>query len=186
MYQLKETNQLFWQLNIQLQYTFLLYASQRGNNWLKRFFRYRYFRFAKAGMEESNRNCPTSFPVDNLETLFDIDIQARKLFVSRRRKVCLCSLLNNSDEWIEAIWKITVGFKKRWNIFYLLFCTRFVRFLCFHSAKEHGERIGSAPTWKPERRRSSCGRNAISKHLTGPGTKYLIINSGGKIGKSIG
>jgi tetratricopeptide (TPR) repeat protein len=50
------------------------------------------------------------FPVDNLETLFDIDIQAREIFMKAGgEKFVFVPSLNYSDDWIEAIWKITLG-----------------------------------------------------------------------------
>jgi ferrochelatase len=48
--------------------------------------------------------------VDNLETLFDIDIQAREIFMKAGgEKFVFVPSLNYSDDWIEAIWKITLG-----------------------------------------------------------------------------
>jgi ferrochelatase len=110
VYQLKETNRLFCEkLNIQLQYTFLLYASQRGNNWLKPFLDTDISDLPRLGWKKVAVIAP-GFPVDNLETLFDIDIQARKLFMKAGgESFIFVPSLNNSDEWIEAIWKITVG-----------------------------------------------------------------------------
>ncbi|HMM17504.1 MAG TPA: ferrochelatase [Petrimonas sp.] len=110
VYQLKETNRLFCEkLNIQLQYTLLLYASQRGNNWLKPFLDKDISDLPRLGWKKVAIIAP-GFPVDNLETLFDIDIEARELFMKAGgEKFVFVPSLNNSDEWIEAIWKITVG-----------------------------------------------------------------------------
>ncbi|MPM41306.1 Ferrochelatase [bioreactor metagenome] len=110
VYQLKETNRLFCKkLNIELQYTYLLYASQRGNNWLKPFLDADISDFPQLGWKKVAVIAP-GFPIDNLETLFDIDIQARELFMKAGgEKFVFVPSLNYSDEWIEAIWKITVG-----------------------------------------------------------------------------
>lgn len=110
VYQLKETNRLFCEkLNIQLQYTLLLYASQRGNNWLKPFLDKDISDLPRLGWKKVAVIAP-GFPVDNLETLYDIDIEARELFMKAGgEKFVFVPSLNNSDEWIEAIWKITVG-----------------------------------------------------------------------------
>lgn len=110
VYQLKETNRLFCEkLNIQLQYTLLLYASQRGSNWLKPFLDTDIADLPRLGWKKVAVISP-GFPVDNLETLFDIDIHARELFMKAGgEKFVFVPSLNNSDEWVEAIWKITVG-----------------------------------------------------------------------------
>lgn len=110
VYQLKETNRLFCKkLNIELQYTYLLYASQRGNNWLKPFLDADISDFPQLGWKKVAVIAP-GFPADNLETLFDIDLQARELFMKAGgEEFVFVPSLNYSDEWIEAIWKITVG-----------------------------------------------------------------------------
>ncbi len=47
------------------------------------------------------------FPVDNLETLYDIDIEARKLFMKAGgEKFVFIPSLNAEDYWIDALWKI--------------------------------------------------------------------------------
>lgn len=110
VYQLKETNRLFCEkLNIETQYTLLLYASQRGNNWLKPFLDTDISDLPKLGWKKVAVIAP-GFPVDNLETLFDIDIQARELFMKAGgEKFVFVPSLNDSEDWVEAVWKITVG-----------------------------------------------------------------------------
>ena len=47
------------------------------------------------------------FPIDNMETLYDIDIEARKLFMDAGGKqFTFIPSLNDNDSWVEAIWKI--------------------------------------------------------------------------------
>ena len=50
------------------------------------------------------------FMIDNMETLFDIDIQARKMFFdSGGEEFTYIPCLNDSDLAVEAIWKIVSG-----------------------------------------------------------------------------
>jgi ferrochelatase len=47
------------------------------------------------------------FPVDNLETLYDVNIEARELFMNAGgEKFSFIPSLNDSTEWVEAIWEI--------------------------------------------------------------------------------
>ena len=47
------------------------------------------------------------FPIDNMETLYDMDIEARDLFMKAGgEKFTFIPSLNDSPEWVEAIWKI--------------------------------------------------------------------------------
>jgi ferrochelatase len=110
VYQVKETNRLFCEkIKIPLQYTLLLYASQRGNNWLKPFLVTDIADLPRLGWKRVAVIAP-GFPVDNLETLFDIDIQAREIFMKAGgEKFVFVPSLNYSDDWIEAIGKITLG-----------------------------------------------------------------------------
>lgn len=110
VYQLKETNHLFCEkLNIESQYTLLFYASQRGRNWLKPFLDTDISDLPKLGWKRVAVISP-GFPVDNLETLYDIDIEARDLFMKAGgEKFVFVPSLNDSDEWVEAVWKIATG-----------------------------------------------------------------------------
>ena len=110
VYQVKETNRLFCErLKIESLHTLLLYASRRGSNWLKPFLDTHISDLPRLGWKKAAVIAP-GFPVDNLETLFDIDIEARELFMrAGGEKFVFVPSLNDSDEWIEAIWKITLG-----------------------------------------------------------------------------
>ena len=110
VYQAKETNRLFCEkLKIESQYTLLLYASQRGRNWLKPFLDTDISDLPGLGWKKVAVIAP-GFPVDNLETLYDIDIQARELFMKAGgEKFVFVPSLNDADEWVEAVWKITTG-----------------------------------------------------------------------------
>ena len=47
------------------------------------------------------------FPIDNMETLYDMDYEARKLFMEAGgEKFTFIPSLNDDEAWVEAIWKI--------------------------------------------------------------------------------
>lgn len=110
VFQLKETNRLFCEkLDIDLRHTFLFYSSQRGKNWLKPFLNTNINDLPKLGWKKIAVIAP-GFPIDNLETLYDIDIEARKLFMKAGgEKFTFVPSLNNNEIWVEAIWKIISG-----------------------------------------------------------------------------
>lgn len=110
VYQLKETNRLFCEkLNIDQQHSLLFYASQRGKNWLKPFLNTDISDLPKLGWKRIAVIAP-GFPIDNMETLYDIDIEARNLFMKAGgEKFIFVPSLNDNEKWIEAIWKIVSG-----------------------------------------------------------------------------
>ena len=110
VYQLKETNRLFCErFNIQMQHTLLFYSSQRGNSWLKPFLDTDISDLPKLGWKKVAVIAP-GFTIDNMETLFDIDIEARDLFMKAGgEKFVFIPSLNDSEEWVEAVWKIVGG-----------------------------------------------------------------------------
>lgn len=107
VYQLKETNHLFCQATgIDPHDTFLFYSSQRGRKWLKPFLNKDIGDLPKLGWNNVAVIAP-GFPIDNMETLYDIDIEARKLFMDAGGKqFTFIPSLNDNDSWVEAIWKI--------------------------------------------------------------------------------
>lgn len=107
VYQLKETNQLLTKkLGISLNKTLLLYSSQRGKGWLKPFLDKDIADLPKIGWKKIAILAP-GFPVDNLETLFDIDIEARELFLKAGgEEFKFIPSLNASNNWVDAIWSI--------------------------------------------------------------------------------
>ena len=110
VYQLKETNRLLAnRLQIPLNDIFLFYSSQRGNGWLKPFLSTDIADLPKLGWKKILIIAP-GFPIDNMETLYDIDIEARQLFMAAGgEEFTFVPSLNDSDEWVEAIWKIISG-----------------------------------------------------------------------------
>lgn len=107
VYQLKETNRLFCQkLQIDPHNTFLFYSSQRGKKWLNPFLDKDIGDLPKLGWKKIAVIAP-GFPIDNMETLYDIDIEARKIFMEAGgEKFTFIPALNSSDLWVEALWKI--------------------------------------------------------------------------------
>jgi ferrochelatase len=75
VYQLKETNRLVSnELGISVNEQILLYSSQRGNGWLKPFLSTDIDSLPRQGWKRIIIMAP-GFTVDNMETLYDIDIQ---------------------------------------------------------------------------------------------------------------
>lgn len=107
VFQLKETNQLIAkELGLNLNRTFLFYSSQRGRSWLKPFLNTNIGDLPKHGWKNIAVIAP-GFPIDNLETLYDIDIEARNLFMKAGgEKFIFIPSLNAEDYWIDALWKI--------------------------------------------------------------------------------
>ena len=105
--QLKETNQLLIkELSISPNKTLLFYSSQRGKGWLKPYLNKDIADLPKLGWKNIIILAP-GFPVDNLETLYDIDIEARELFFKAGgEKFTFIPSLNSEDYWIDALWKI--------------------------------------------------------------------------------
>lgn len=107
IYQLKETNRLLTnQLGIKPNKTLLFYSSQRGKNWISPFLDKDIADLPRLGWKKIIIITP-GFPVDNLETLFDVDIEARELFMKAGgEEFIYVPALNAEDYWVDAIWKI--------------------------------------------------------------------------------
>ena len=107
VYQLKETNQLLLKkMGVEQNKALLFYSSQRGRGWLKPFLNSDIAQLPKHGWKKIAVMAP-GFPVDNLETLYDIDIEARDLFMQAGgEKFTFIPSLNDEDYWINALWKI--------------------------------------------------------------------------------
>jgi|SRR5690554_6087136 len=107
VYQAKETNRLFCEeVGFDLRRTFLFYSSQRDDNWIKPFLDTDISDLPRQGWKKVAVMAP-GFPIDNMETLYDMDIEARDLFMKAGgEKFTFIPSLNDSPEWVEAIWKI--------------------------------------------------------------------------------
>lgn len=110
VYQLKETCRLICeQFALPPNQAVILFASQRSNKWLKPFLDTEIGDLPKMGLKKIAVMAP-GFPIDNMETLYDIDIMARKLFMKAGgEEFTFIPSLNASDCWVEAIWKIAAG-----------------------------------------------------------------------------
>lgn len=107
VYQVKETNQLLTkQVGISQNKSLLFYSSQRGKGWLKPFLDKNIEDLPKLGWKKVVILAP-GFPIDNLETLYDIDLEARELFLKAGgEEFTFVPSLNAKDYWVDAIWKI--------------------------------------------------------------------------------
>ena len=110
VYQLKETSRLICErFQLPPNKAIILFASQRSNKWLKPYLDTDIGDLPKLGMKKIAVMAP-GFTVDNLETLYDIDILARKLFMEAGgEEFIFIPSLNATDCWVEAVWKIVSG-----------------------------------------------------------------------------
>lgn len=107
VYQVKETNRLFCEeVGFDARSTFLFYSSQRGDNWIKPYLDTDIGDLPGLGWKNVAVMAP-GFPIDNMETLYDMDFEARKIFMEAGgEKFTFIPSLNDGEEWVEAIWKI--------------------------------------------------------------------------------
>lgn len=107
VYQVKETNRLLCEnVGFDVRKTLLFYSSQRGSRWLKPFLNTDIGDLPGLGWKRVAVMAP-GFPTDNLETLYDINIEARELFMNAGgEKFLFIPSLNDNPKWVEAIWKI--------------------------------------------------------------------------------
>jgi len=107
VYQVKETNRLFCEaVGFDARRTLLFYSSQRGDHWMKPFLDTDISDLPAQGWKKVAVMAP-GFPIDNMETLFDMDYEARKLFMEAGgEKFTFIPSLNDDEAWVEAIWKI--------------------------------------------------------------------------------
>lgn len=107
VYQIKETIRLVSkELDLDVRKNRLVYSSAIGSKWLEP--------SLTATMEnlpvEKNKNIivmTPGFPADNLETLFDIDIEARNIFLKNGgESFVFVHGLNSEDYWVNAVIKM--------------------------------------------------------------------------------
>ena len=107
VYQTKETIRLVLkELSVDPKKMRLVYSSAIGSNWLE------------PSLDETMAELPLEghknvvvvtpgFAVDNLETLYDIGIKAREIFMKKGgKKLSFVPCLNNEDYWVDAIKQI--------------------------------------------------------------------------------
>ena len=110
VYQLKETNHLLAeQLDIAPNKIIVLYSSQRSDNWIKPYLNKEIGDLPRMGWKKIAVMAP-GFLIDNMETLYDLDIEARGLFLKDGGEdFTFIPCLNDSDLAVESIWKIISG-----------------------------------------------------------------------------
>lgn len=107
VYQTKETVRLLLkELNIEVRKTRLVYHSAMGNKWLKPDLDETIKELAVEGVKKVVVVAP-GFAADNLETLYDINIVAKGLFLKEGGShFSYVPCLNSEDYWVEAVAKI--------------------------------------------------------------------------------
>jgi len=107
VYQTKETIRLLLkELNIEPRKTRLVYHSAMGSKWLKPDLDNTIKELAEEGLKNVVVVAP-GFAADNLETLFDINIQARELFIKGGgARFFFVPCLNNEGYWVDSVAKI--------------------------------------------------------------------------------
>lgn len=107
VYQIKETVRLVTkELNIDPKKNRIVYSSAMGKDWLEPDLDVSMKDFAQSGVKKVIAITP-GFPADNLETLFDIDIQARNIFMKHGgQKFTFVRGLNSEDYWVEGVIRI--------------------------------------------------------------------------------
>lgn len=104
IYQTKETVKLLRQeLKLPANVSKMVFSSAFGRNWLEPFLLDKIKDLAENGVENILVIAP-GFASDNLETLYDIEFEARKLFLdSGGKRFVYVPCLNYTSEWVEAI-----------------------------------------------------------------------------------
>ena len=107
IYQVKETNRLFCKaVGIDMQQTMLFFSSQRDDHWIKPYLDTDINKLPAQGIKKVAVMAP-GFPIDNMETLFDMDYEARKLFMEAGgEEFTFIPSLNDSEAWVKAISEI--------------------------------------------------------------------------------
>lgn len=110
VYQIKETIRLVTkELDLDPQKNRILYSSAMGSNWLKPTMEEAMEEFPKNGKKNVIVITP-GFAADNLETLYDITILAKEIFIKAGgEKFTYVPCLNASGQWVEAMARIIAG-----------------------------------------------------------------------------
>lgn len=107
VYQIKETIRLVSkELGIDPQKNRTVYSSAIGKKWLKPFLDDTMAELPKEGQKKIIIITP-GFPADNLETIFDIQIQAKEIFMKNGGvDFHVVEGLNSEDYWVDAVIRI--------------------------------------------------------------------------------
>lgn len=109
VYQIKETVRLVSkELGIDPKKNRVVYSSAIGKNWLEPSLTETMKHLPQQGIKSIITLTP-GFPADNLESLFDIDIEARNIFMKNGgEEFRFIPCLNSEDYWAHAIIKMVV------------------------------------------------------------------------------
>lgn len=104
VYQVKETVRLITDhFNLPDKMVRISFSSAFGRKWLEPSLVQMVENMAKSGVKKVLVLSP-GFAMDNLETLYDIDIEARRVFTDHGGEVFSClPCLNDNDDWVRAI-----------------------------------------------------------------------------------
>lgn len=107
VYQAKETVRLIsHQLELESRKVRIVFSSAFGKRWLEPSLDHQVEEMAKEGIKKILVVSP-GFASDNLETLYDIDIAARKIFINNGgEQLTYIPCLNTRQVWVEAIQQI--------------------------------------------------------------------------------
>ncbi|WP_165040236.1 ferrochelatase [Dysgonomonas sp. ZJ709] len=107
VYQTKETVRLVLnQLNVDVRKTRQVYSSAMGRKWLKPGLDETIQSLAEGGAKNIIVISP-GFSVDNLETLYDVGVRAKDLFIKHGgTRLDFVPCLNSRDCWVDAVQKI--------------------------------------------------------------------------------
>jgi len=107
VYQIKETIRLVSkELNLNPHKNRVVYSSAIGPNWLEPSLKETMKTLPREGIKNIITITP-GFPADNLESLFDIDIEARDIFLKNKGESFeFVSGLNSEDYWVNAVVKM--------------------------------------------------------------------------------
>lgn len=107
VYQLKETTlQVQKQLGLDMCHNRIVYSSAVGSKWLQPFLDDTMEEIAKGGVKNILVVSP-GFATDNLETLYDIEVGAREIFLKHGgESLTYVPCLNSRDCWVDGLIKI--------------------------------------------------------------------------------
>lgn len=107
VYQAKETVRLIaHELNLETKKIRIVFSSAFGKNWLQPSLNDQVEEMAKSGVKNILAISP-GFASDNLETLYDIDIIAKNIFLDKGgRQFTYIPCLNYSQYWVDAVQQI--------------------------------------------------------------------------------
>lgn len=107
VFQTEETARLVSEyLGLDTKKNIVAYSSAIAKNWKEPFLDDVIQQLPKSGVKKIIALCP-GFPSDNLESLFDMNIQAKEIFQANGgEELLFVPGLNSDDVWVDAVWNI--------------------------------------------------------------------------------